>query len=199
MRKFIVISFLIMFIVLISGCTSSNKSLEEQQIQSSKEENGQIPKTTTFGTGTPSSTIKEGNGIDFYDNLGKKVNSDDIIHVSKMPISPVKLFREGLIDIEVKFPLRVVKVSKIPDISKKQTFLRVKLYDQKGNIIMFRNDRFDDDIRDHPPDITFIRGNVPVYSGDYKTDIKEDNMKEWEFFIYFVDIKQDPTPKTIDI
>ena len=210
MKKLWIIFILIASIIFISGCTS------EEKTDISTEDERQISQQMPVETDIPLSNVKQGDVPDIYDIWGNKVNPKDIIVVSKMAVGfteppnrvpPVRLVREGLIDIEVDFkgidmlfPFEVTKVNKIPDRSKKLTFLRARLYDQKGNVMMCIKPLSSEKI-DHPPDVQL------AYSGmSYSfCDVDHENLgqiKEWEFFIYFVDINMLPTPepqKTVNI
>lgn len=211
MNRLLLGLILIIIIAIFAGCIGSNTKPDEQ-VQSTQEGNGQISQTSTIGTGAQSSN-KQGNVPDIYDIYGNKVNSNDIISVSKTPVQSgesLRLVREGLIDIEVVFnqlgmigsPVEVRKVNKIPDPLKKQTFVRVRLFDDKGNIVMFSpSSKYDtnQEISDHPPDIMLTERGMGVVKG---VESKYIAVKEWEFFIYFVDINKVPTPvpqKSINI
>lgn len=203
---------MILIIAILTGCIDSNTPRSDQQVQSSQKDEGQISQVTPAATGIPSSTVKQGDVPNIYDIYGNKVNPNDIIVVSRMPISyaPLRLVREGIIDIEVKYndidiigsPDEITKVNKIPDPSIKQTFLRVRFYDETGKVMMFKPSKFESqqELIDHPADADLSYPKTRKLYEPASVDIG--GIKEWEFFIYFVDINKIPTPvpqKTINI
>jgi hypothetical protein len=113
--------------------------------------------------------------------------------------TPVRLVREGIIDIEVNpggnEGFGVEEVHKIPDSSKKLTFIRAKYYDKKGKVAIFKPE-FGGEEKDYY--------EVMVTNGGTSHEFynAQDTLDEVEFFIYFVDINKIPTPvpqKTIKI
>ncbi len=132
------------------------------------------------------------------DRYGNQVNQENIIDVGKIAVvstleQPTHLVRNGLIDIQVNYrnDIKMVEIiaTEIPNPNKKQTFARVKVFDDKG-LVSFKGE--------NGQSVDYIEMQLGS-KGASKTIFPEDvarpmkgYVKELAVLIYFVDTKSIP-------
>ncbi len=127
---------------------STTTQMDNSPISNDGSQSGSSSNTNSAVVGTPDLSQDKWK-TEIIDIFGNKVPKENIIDVGNVPPftfgeQPPHLVKEGIIDIQVEFKdgLKITR-NKIPDTKQTLTFVRARIYDEKGLIkIKGRNDQF---------------------------------------------------------